>query len=160
MRDFSEDLSELQRRVADARAYLHVDAASARMEELEREASKPGLWDDPDAARAVTGELSRCKDDVDLVTGLEERLSDVETLFELGREEGDDSVEPEVEQGIATLSTELDTLELRALFTGEHDERDAICEVHSGAGGTDAADWAQMLLRMFSRWGERRGFDI
>ncbi|MBM3678832.1 MAG: peptide chain release factor 2, partial [Actinobacteria bacterium] len=129
-------------------------------EELEREASKPGLWDDPDAARAVTGELSRCKDDVDLVTGLEERLSDVETLFELGREEGDDSVEPEVEQGIAALSTELDTLELRALFTGEHDERDAICEVHSGAGGTDAADWAQMLLRMFSRWGERRGFDI
>ena len=160
MRDFSEDLSELQRRVADARAYLHVDAAAARLEELEREASKPGLWDDPDAARAVTGELSRCKDDVDLVTGLEERLSDVETLYELGREEGDDSVEPEVEQGIAALGAELDKLELRALFTGEHDERDAICEVHSGAGGTDAADWAQMLLRMFTRWGERRGFDI
>ena len=160
MRDYSEDLTDLQRRVADARAYLHVDAATERIVELEVEASKPGLWDDPDAARAVTGELARCKDDVDLVGGLEERLSDVGTLYELGREEGDDSVESEVEQGIVDLVGELDKLELRALFTGEHDERDAICEVHSGAGGTDAADWAQMLLRMFTRWGERRGFDV
>jgi peptide chain release factor 2 len=160
MRDFSEDLADLQRRVAEARAYLHVDAATVRITELEVEASKPGLWDDPDAARAVTGELARCKDDVDLVVGLEERLSDVETLYELGREEGDDSVEPEVAQGVTGLVAELDKLELRALFTGEHDERDAICEVHSGAGGTDAADWAQMLLRMFTRWGERRGFDV
>jgi len=160
MRDFSEELSDLRRRVGDARAYMHVDAASARLEELEREASRPDLWDDPDAARSVTGELARCKDDIDLVSGLEERFSDVETLYELGREEGDDSVEPEIEQGIAALAGELGRLELRALFAGEHDERDAICEVHSGAGGTDAADWAQMLLRMFTRWAERRGFDV
>ncbi|MFM8303600.1 MAG: peptide chain release factor 2 [Actinomycetota bacterium] len=160
MRDFSEDLADLRRRVGDARAYLHVDAAVERIAELEREASRPGLWDDPDAARTVTGELARCRDDVDLVVGLEARLSDVETLHELGREEADDSVEAEVTQGIADLGLELDKLELRALFTGEHDERDAICEVHSGAGGTDAADWAQMLLRMFTRWGERRGFGV
>jgi len=160
MRDFSEDLADLRRRVADARAYLHVDAAAARVEELEREASKPDLWDDPDAARRVTTELARLRDDIDLVAGLEQRLSDVDTLFELGREEADDSVEPEVAQGIAALGAQLDTLELRALFTGEHDERDAICEVHSGAGGTDAADWAQMLLRMYTRWAERRGFDV
>ena len=160
MRDFSEDLAEVRRRVGDARSYLRVDAASARVEELEREASKPGLWDDPDAARAVTSELARNKDDIDLVEGLEARLSDVETLYELGREESDDSVESEVEAGIVALGAELDRLELRALFTGEHDERDAICEVHSGAGGTDAADWAQMLLRMFMRWGERRGFGV
>ena len=160
MRDFSEDLAEVRRRVGDARSYLRVDAASARVEELEREASKPGLWDDPDAARAVTSELARNKDDIDLVEGLEARLSDVETLYELGREESDDSVESEVEAGIVALGGELDRLELRALFTGEHDERDAICEVHSGAGGTDAADWAQMLLRMFMRWGERRGFGV
>jgi peptide chain release factor 2 len=81
-------------------------------------------------------------------------------LHELAREEGDDSVEPEIAAGVDGLSAELDRLELRALFTGEHDERDAICEVHSGAGGTDAADWAQMLLRMFTRWAERRGFAV
>jgi peptide chain release factor 2 len=160
MRDFSDDLAELRQRVSDARAYLRVEAAVARVAELEVEASKPGLWDDPDAARAVTSELARGKDDIDLVEGLEGRLSDVETLYELGREEGDDSVEPEVEAGIRSLVGELDRLELRALFNGEHDERDAICEVHSGAGGTDAADWAQMLLRMFMRWGERRGFGV
>jgi peptide chain release factor 2 len=160
MRDFSEDLDEIRRRVADARAYLHVDAALARLGELEVEASKPGLWDDPDAARAVTGELARVKDDIDLIEGLEARQSDLDTLYELGREEGDDSVEPEIAAGLTGLAGDLDRLELRALFTGEHDERDAICEVHSGAGGTDAADWAQMLLRMFSRWAERRGFDV
>ncbi len=160
MRDFSDDLSELRRRVTDARAYLRVDAAEARLAELEQAASKPDLWDDPDAARRVTTELAQVKDDIDLVRGLEERCSDLETLHELAREEADDSVEPEIAAGIADLAAELDRLELRALFTGEHDERDAICEVHSGAGGTDAADWAQMLLRMFMRWGERRGFDV
>jgi peptide chain release factor 2 len=160
MRDFSEDLSELRRRVNDARAYLQIDMAEKRHAELERAASKPDLWDDPDAARAVTTELARLKDDIDLVKELEARVSDVETLYELGREEDDDSVEPEVASGIADLVGELDRLELRALFTGDHDERDAICEVHSGAGGTDAADWAQMLLRMFTRWAERRGFDV
>ena len=160
MRDFSDDLSELRRRVTDARAYLRVDAAEARLAELEQAASKPDLWDDPDAARRVTTELSQVKDDIDLVQSLELRCSDLETLQELAREEGDESVEPEIASGIADLTAELDRLELRALFTGEHDERDAICEVHSGAGGTDAADWAQMLLRMFTRWAERRGFDV
>jgi len=160
MRDFSDDLSELRRRVTDARAYLRVDAAEARLAELEQAASKPDLWDDPDAARRVTTELALVKDDIDLVQGLEARVSDLETLHELGREESDDSVEPEIATGIAELGAQLDRLELRALFTGEHDERDAICEVHSGAGGTDAADWAQMLLRMFTRWAERRGFDV
>mgnify|MGYP003882992729 CR=1 FL=1 len=160
MRDFSEELTELHRRVADARSYLRIDAAEARLTELEIEASKPDLWDDPDAARLVNTELARVKEDIDLIADLEGRCSDVETLSELGREEGDESVEPEVAAGIADLVGELDRLELRALFTGEHDERDAICEVHSGAGGTDAADWAQMLLRMYMRWGERRDFDV
>jgi peptide chain release factor 2 len=160
MRDFSDDLSELQRRVADARAYLRVEEAQHRLGALEAEASKPDLWDDVDHARKVTTELSSVKEDVDLVEGLERRLSDVGTLDELAREEGDESLEAEIEQGIADLAQQLDRLELRALFTGEHDERDAICEVHSGAGGTDAQDWTDMLLRMYTRWAERRGFSV
>jgi len=160
MRDFTDDLTDLRRRVDDARRYLHVDATRVKVAELEAAAAEPGLWDDPDQARRVTTELARLKEDVDLVDGLEQRLSDLETLHDLGREEADDSVEPEIEAGIAALRNELDGLELRALFTGEHDERDAICEVHSGAGGTDAQDWTQMLLRMFTRWAERRGFEV
>jgi peptide chain release factor 2 len=159
MRDFTEALSDLRRRVDDARAYLQIDAARTRLGELEQEASKPDLWDDQERARKVNTELARVREDLVVFDGLEERLSEVETLFDLGREEGDDSVEPEVEAGVAALSADLDKLELRALFTGEHDERDAICEVHSGAGGTDAQDWTEMLLRMYLRWAERRGFD-
>jgi peptide chain release factor 2 len=160
MRDFSEDLAELARRVRDARGYLNVDAATARLGELEEQAGDPNLWDDTEHAQQVMSEMSRVRGDVETITRLEERAGDVETLFELGRDEGDDSVAPEIEEGIAKLREELDQLELRSLFTGEHDERDAICDVHSGAGGTDAQDWAQMLFRMISRWAEKQGFDV
>ena len=132
MRDFTDDLAELRRRVDDARAYLHVDTNRARLGDLEAEAARPDLWDDPEAARRVTTEMARVRDDVQLVDDLEGRLSDVETLHELAREEDDDSQEPEIQAGVASLASDLDKLELRALFTGEHDERDAICELHWG----------------------------
>jgi peptide chain release factor 2 len=160
MRDFADDLADLRRRIDDARRYLHVDAARERAAELERQSAEPGLWDDPDRARQLLGELARAKEDVTLVDGLESRLSDLETLQQLAREESDDSVEPEIEAGARELTGDLERLELRALFTGDHDERDAICDVHSGAGGTDAQDWTQMLFRMFTRWAERHGFEV
>jgi peptide chain release factor 2 len=160
MRDYTEPLADLRRRVDDARAYLQIDAARARLTELEEEASRPDLWNDQDRARKVTTELARVRDDLELIDGLEERLSELETLFELGREEGDDSVVAEIDAGIVALTADLDRLELRSLFSGEDDERDAICEIHSGAGGTDAQDWAEMLLRMYLRWAENRGFDV
>ena len=160
MRDFSDDLADLRRRLDDAKSYLRIDHARLRLSELEKEASDPALWDDPEAARRVTTELSRIKDDLDRVDGLERRLSDLETLDQLAREEGDPSLEGEIATGVTALGSDLEALELQALFTGDHDERDAICEVHSGAGGTDAADWAEMLLRMYSRWAQRKGFDF
>jgi len=160
MRDFSDDLAALARRVADAHRYLRLDEGRAKQAELESQVAEPGLWDDPDRARQLTTALARARDDVELLEGLSRRLSDVETLAELAREESDDSQEPEIAAGIAALQTELDGLELRSLFTGEHDERDAICVANSGAGGTDAQDWAEMLLRMYTRWAERRGFTV
>src|SRR3954454_1199623 len=116
MRDFSEDLADLRRRVVDAHAYLRVDEARRRLVELEQEASRPDLWDDPDKARKVTTELSSVKEDVDLVDGLDRRLSDVAVLYDMAREENDDGYEGEVGDGIAKIGTELDKLELRALF--------------------------------------------
>ena len=160
MRDLTEDLADVARRVREAHDYLGIDDARKRLEGLEVEASAPDLWDDPDRARKVSGELSIVRDDVELVDDLERRVSDVQTLFELAREEGDDSVESEIVSEVAGLRTTLDKLELRALFSGEHDERDAICEVHSGAGGTDSQDWAAMLLRMFTRWAESKDFTV
>jgi len=160
MRDFTPDLEEQRRRVDSARTYLGVAAARGRVAELEETASRPDFWNDQAEARRVTTELARLNDDITVVDDLERQLSDVETLVELAREEGDESIEQEIAGGITVLSAQLDALELRALFTGEHDERDAICTVNSGAGGTDAQDWTNMLLRMYLRWAERRGFKV
>lgn len=160
MRDFSDALADLSRRVRDAHAYLRVDDARARKTELEEQASKPDLWDDAEAARKVNTELARVSEDIETVEQFDARVSDLETLHELAREADDADLEPEIEAGISETEELLHQVELRALFVGEHDERDAICEVHSGAGGVDAQDWAQMLLRMFSRWAERRGFEV
>ncbi len=139
---------------------LDLPGRRLRLTELEQQASDPSLWDDPDAARKVTGELARVKDDVDELDSLERRLSDVEVLYELAREEGDESFEAEVDAGMGAVEKDLSVVELRAMYSGEHDELDAVCEVHSGAGGTDAQDWAEMLLRMYLRWAERRGFAV
>jgi peptide chain release factor 2 len=160
MRDFSDDLGALQRRLAEARTYLRIDELEAERPQLEVEASRPDLWDDPDVARKVTGELASVVEDIDLWSGLAGRIDDAETLHELGREEGDDSVEGEVAEAIEGVAAAFDDLELRALFTGPHDDSDAICELQSGEGGADAQDWTEMLLRMYLRWAERRGYDV
>lgn len=160
MRDFSDDLADLRRRINEARVYLRIDELLLARPQLETEASRPDLWDDPDLARKVNGELSACTEDLELFDQLSSRIDDAETLHELGREEGDESVESEVEEAMAALSTDLNELELRALFTGDYDDTNAICEIQSGEGGADAQDWANMLLRMFLRWAEKRGFDV
>ena len=98
MRDFSEDLADLSRRVRDARAYLRIEETLARLEELDAKAADPDLWNDTDNAQQVMSELSRVRADVETISRLEARVSDVETLFEMGREEADDSVAPEIEE--------------------------------------------------------------
>jgi peptide chain release factor 2 len=160
MRDLSEDLAELRARLDAAGEYLDIERLTARRPQLETEASRPDLWDDPEAARQVTAELSAVVEDLELVDRLTEKLDDVETLWELAREEGDDSVAEEIDSGLAELREQFSELELRALFVGEYDERDAVCEIHSGAGGTDSQDWAEMLLRLYQRWAERAGYKL
>ena len=159
MRDFSDDISALRKRLDEAAGYLKVEELRARRPQLETEASRPDLWDDPTQARKVTGELSSVVDDLERYDTLASRIDDLETLFELGRDEDDDSVEGELEAALTSLRADFGELELRSLFTGEYDDRDALCEVQSGEGGADAQDWANMLLRMYLRWAERRGFD-
>ena len=160
MRDFTDELRALRQRLTDAERYLDIEGLRKRLASLEADASRPDLWDDADTARKVTTELARAKGDLDELEGISSRLSDAETLYELSVEEGDDSVEGEVTDTLASVSRNLGELELRSLFSGEHDELDAICEIHAGAGGTDAQDWAEMMLRMYLRWAERRGFSV
>ncbi len=160
MRDVSDDITGLRTRLAEAGGYLKIDDLRARRPQLETEASRPDLWDDADAARALTGELASVTEDLDLFDALAARVDDVSTLFELAQEEADDSVAGEIETALTGLAKDFGELELRSLFTGEHDENDAICEVQSGEGGADAQDWANMLLRMYLRWAEQRGLEV
>ncbi|HXW33746.1 MAG TPA: peptide chain release factor 2 [Acidimicrobiales bacterium] len=147
-------------RLGEAERYLGLDSMRARRTELEKEASRPDLWDDPDVARAVTSELGAVVDDITLLEDLDARLSDAEVLYELMVEERDSSVAFELAQSIDDLVRKVDELELRSLFSGEYDSGDAIAELHAGAGGTDAQDWTEMLLRMYLRWAERKGFSV
>ena len=160
MRDFSDRLVETRKRLADAELYLKVEELRARRPLLETEASRPDLWDDADGARRVTGELAGVTDDLEMFDRLTAQLDDAETLHELAREVDDASQEGEIEAALDSLDRELRGLELRSMFSGEHDEYDALCTIQSGEGGADAQDWAEMLYRMYVRWAERRGFDV
>jgi peptide chain release factor 2 len=158
--DIPAELASLAGRVGEAEHFLGADRLHDRRVELEKAASEPGLWDDADHAREVTTELGRVTEDLEVLAGLRRQLSDAETLKEMNDEEGDDSLRGEVEEVLASLDRTLGALELRALFAGPHDDGDAVAEIHAGAGGTDAQDWAEMMLRMYTRWAERRGFGI
>jgi len=155
MQEISSQLEVLAKRLSDAHEYLRIEELRVRRPELESLAAEPGLWDDPDKARATTGELTSVTDDIELYERLEVTLTDAQAGVDLGPE-----FEDEVRASVESLSESLEALELRSLFTGDHDESDAVCHVQSGAGGTDAQDWAEMLVRMYTRWAERRGFTI
>lgn len=159
-RDWRSELTDLRARLTEAEGYLGLNNLRELRAELEKEVSRPDLWEDPDHAREVTSGLSRAIDDIELLDDLERCLSDAETLHELMVEEKDESLLGELAQSLDDLTHRFDELELRSLLSGEYDERDAVAELHAGAGGTDAQDWCEMLLRMYLRWAERRGFEV
>ncbi len=164
-RDFTAELADAEARLAEAETYLGLDKLTARRAELEAEVSRPDLWDDQDHAKAVTTELGKVTADLDQLTGLRTELDDAEALRELVDESQADgspdaALESELVGAVDTLRRRLAALELQSLFSGEYDEMDAVAEVHAGAGGTDAQDWTEMMLRMYQRWAERRGFTV
>jgi peptide chain release factor 2 len=118
------------------------------------------LWDDQQLARQVTRTLARYEGVIDLVDRLSESIDDAEVLFDLAVEESDESAAADVLVELSTVETRLAELERESLFFGEYDDRPAIMSIHAGAGGVDAADWAEILLRMYQRYLERRGFDV
>ena len=158
--DFSDELAELRRRLEQSEQYLGIAALRARRPALEAEAARPELWDDPERARSVSQELAAVNDDIDRCERLGARLEDADTLWQLAVELDDDSVLAEIAEAVASLRGDFDALELRSLLAGAYDERDAVCGIQSGEGGTDSQDWASMLLRMYGRWAERRGFSF
>ena len=165
LRDALGALGELESRWSAARDYLNIETSRARHAELSEAAAAPNLWDDQDRARDITTELGRLTNDLESFDALRRALDDGQVLADFSREslsagEGDWSLIEELASGVSALEHALGALEIQSLFSGPYDENDAIAELHAGAGGTDAQDWTEMLLRMYSRWAERRGFGV
>jgi peptide chain release factor 2 len=137
---------------------LDVPALRAQATELEAQASAPDLWNDPEAAQRVTSRLSYVQGEIRRVEGLRSRLDDASVLLDLAETEEDAAVHAEVLAEIVGLTKAIGELEVRTLLSGEYDSREALVTINSQAGGVDAADWAQMLLRMYLRWAERHNY--
>jgi peptide chain release factor 2 len=129
------------------------------MARLEKQTLQDGFWDDPATAREIVRERSRAEETVRGWHTLNTTLQDLNVLFEMARDEGDEEILKEIEGDIALLETSVRNEEFRMMLGSEEDPGDAIMTIHAGAGGTEAQDWAEMLLRMYLRWAERKSFE-
>ena len=137
--------------------YFDLDASKQKITELESQMTEPGFWDNQDRARVVTQEAAGLKKEVDELEGITKKLSDLEEYVSLAQEEGEELGEG---KELVTLKKKLDGIEMRTLFSGEHDKRNAILEIHAGSGGTEANDWSGMLLRMYVRYCESKDWNV
>ena len=136
---------------------MDLDELAARARELEQQANDPSLWDDPAHAQKVTTELSNVQARLKKVASLRERIDDLPVMYELAEEEGEPAL---VDDELSALEESIGSLEVQTMLSGEYDEREAVVNIRSGAGGVDAADWAEMLMRMYTRWAEKNGYKV
>ena len=156
--DFPAEIADLRNTLEGVLVVVDVPALRSRAEELSEQASAPDLWDDPEAAAGVTSRLSAAQAELDRLEKMGSRIEDLEVLVELAGDEADADTWVEAEKELVSLRNVLNQLEIRTLLTGEYDPRDAVVTIRAGAGGIDAADFAEMLMRMYLRWAERRGY--
>jgi len=158
--DRQADISALDTTLTTVERVIDVDALRGRIEKLEAEASDPRLWDDQTRAQKVTSELSHAQGELRRVEELRQRVEDLPVLFELAAEEGGPEEVAEADAELAKLREDIAAVEVRTLLSGEYDEREAVVTIRSGAGGVDAADWAEMLMRMYIRWAEQHDYPV
>ncbi|HZY64439.1 MAG: peptide chain release factor 2 [Actinomycetota bacterium] len=158
MTELNEKTTELEERLTELEHFFDVESLRGRADELTKEMSRPGFWDDPDAAREISARFSRIEGRLRLLEELRGRLSDSEELLELAEDDGE--LLSEVEGELRHVERILQEQEIARLFSGEYDDGPAILTINSGAGGVDSQDWADMLARMYRRWAERRDFAL
>ena len=156
--DLSERLSALETTMGSIETVVDLPALRAQVADLEEQASAPDLWDDQERAQQVTSKLSFAQGEIRRVEALRSRLDDLPILFELAEGENDAAALADAEKELAAVEAAVAELEVRTLLSGEYDAREAFVTIRSGAGGVDAADWAEMLLRMYTRYCERHGW--
>ncbi len=156
--EIQERLNELSTKVSSIGIVLDVDSMKKLIIDLEAEASVPHLWDDQANAQRVTSKLSSVQSELRKFESVKSRMSDLPVLFELAEGEGDPDSLAEAIKELESMESVVSELEIRTLLSGEYDEREALVTIRSGAGGVDAADWAEMLLRLYTRYCERHGW--
>ena len=160
LEDLKPTLNDLGEKLDQMRISLEIPAKEEKIAELEYKMGEPSFWDDAAAAQKLNQELADLKGGVDTYKGLMAKYEDAETLYEMGIEEGDASMEADIRAELDLITEGLETLQLEVLLSGDYDANNAILTLHAGAGGTEAQDWTQMLLRMYGRWAERHGFAV
>jgi len=158
--DRQADIAALDSTLTTVERVLDVEGLRVRIEKLEHEASDPNLWDDQSRAQKVTSELSHTQGELRRVEELRQRLDDLPVLYELAAEEGGADEVAEADAELKKLREDLEAMEVRTLLSGEYDAREALLNIRSGAGGVDAADWAEMLMRMYVRWAEQHNYPV
>ena len=159
--EVTTDLKELDSTLTTIEKVLDLEALADSARELEDRAADPSLWDDPEHAQKVTSELSRVQGKLRKVTSLRQRLDDLPVMYDMAEEaaaEDPESANEAIEMADeerAELRAEIESMEVTTMLSGEYDQREAVVNIRSGAGGVDAADWAEMLMRMYTRWAEK-----
>ncbi|MGG0284971.1 peptide chain release factor 2 [Peribacillus butanolivorans] len=161
--ELAEIRNELERtaqRLTDFRGLFDLDEKEARIAQLENEMTHPDFWNDQSKAQAVINETNALKDQVNQLSDLNDAYENLDLTYELVKEESDEELLAELVEEITILSQKMNEFELQLLLSEEYDSKNAILELHPGAGGTESQDWGSMLLRMYTRWGEKRGFKV
>ena len=160
LEDIKPRLGELKEKLDQMEVSLEVPAKEEKIAELEYKMGEPTFWDDAEEAQKINQELNDVKISVDKFKSLKAKFEDAQTLWEMAMEDGDESLEEEIKAALDKVADGLENLQLEVLLSGPYDANNAILTLHAGAGGTEAQDWTQMLLRMYGRWAERHGFTV
>jgi len=158
--DFDQEIKQLQATMSTIGQVLDLDKMRTEIADLGEQVAAPDLWDDQDNATRVTGRLSLLQGEFDRFTALDSRVEDLKALVELGQEADDADTMAEAETELLRIKKSVESLEIRTLLSGEYDVREALVTIRSGAGGVDAADFAEMLMRMYIRWAEQHNYPV
>ena len=158
--EVSADVNDLDSTLTTIEKVLDLDELDSRARELEDQAADPSLWDNPDHAQSVTSEMSRVQATLKKVRALRQRLEDLPVMYDMAEEadSADEQQLADVER--AELREAIERMEVTTMLSGEYDQREAVLNIRSAAGGVDAADWAEMLLRMYTRWAEKNNHKV
>ncbi|MBR1765080.1 MAG: peptide chain release factor 2 [Ruminococcus sp.] len=153
-------LESYKPKIKELSEVFDIENSKERVEELHNKAAEPGFWDDLETSQKVLQETRTLEGRLEKYDKLTRSAEDIEVMLEMAAEEDDESMIADIEQELESLASQVDALTLASLLTGEYDKNNAILNFHSGAGGTEAQDWNEMLYRMYTRWGEAHGFKV